>query len=313
MIAAVDIGGSKIAVGMVDEEGRVLARAESPTKAERGYCAALGRIEEMLREISRSTGRQITGIGIGCTGPVDPFSGEIGEVNFFPDWKGENPVNDLSRTFGVPVAMENDADAAAFAEASWGAGRGSNRLVYLTVGTGIGAGLIFNRELYRGVDQSHPEIGHHVIDPSGPKCLCGFHGCWESLAAGPALAAWFQAEAPGYPEIADVTARKVCDLAMAGDPLAIRAVQRETYYLGLGIANVVSIFMPDSIVLSGGLMQSAGLFLTGIRKIIGESCRLVPFEKVGLRVASLGADTNLIGAARVWHYRFAHNGGTFAS
>jgi len=313
VIAAVDIGGSKIAVAMVDRGGSVMARAESPTQAERGYPAAKGRIEQMLRKVSGDTGTQIDGIGIGCTGPIDPFSGEIGYVNFFPNWKGENPVADLSRTFGVPVAIENDADAAALGEAAWGAGREKKRLIYITVGTGIGAGFIFDGRLYRGVGQSHPEIGHHVIDPSGPKCLCGFRGCWESLAAGPAMVGWFQAQGPDHPNSTDITGKKICDLAVAGDPLAIRTVERETYYLGLGIANVISLFVPDSIVLSGGVMQSAALFFTGIKKIVAESCGFVPFESTDLTLASLGADANLIGAARVWYHRFEENGGGLAT
>jgi len=313
LIAGVDIGGSKIAVAMVGAGGEVLARATSPTLAQHGYSAARQRIEQMLRKVSGQIGMSITGIGIGCTGPVDPFSGEIGEVNFLPHWKGENPVNDLSRSFGVPVAVENDADAAALAEVHWGAGRGKKRLVYITVGTGIGGGLIFDGVLYRGVDQSHPEIGHHVIDPSGPKCLCGFQGCWESLAAGPAMAAWFQSNACDFPDVDQITAEQVCRLAGEGNQEAIRAVERETYYLGLGIANIVTLFSPDSIVLSGGVMRSADLFLPGIKKIICESCAYVPFQKTELTLASLGADTNLIGAACVWHHRYGQDGGELAS
>jgi glucokinase len=313
VIAAVDIGGSKIAVGMVNDEGQVLARVESPTYAEQGYLAARGRIEVMLRQVSVEAGTRITGIGIGCTGPVNPLNGEIGDVNFFPHWKGENPVADLSRIFDVSVAMENDADASALAEASWGEGRGKERLIYITVGTGIGAGLIFDGKLYRGAGQSHPEIGHHVIDPSGPKCMCGFRGCWESLAAGPSMTAWFEAEAPAQLILTGLTAKKICALAVEGNPLAIRAVQRESYYLGLGIANLISMFVPNSIVLSGGVMQSAELFLPGIKKVVGEGCRYVLSENVEITTASLGANTNLIGAARVWHHRFAQPGGVLAS
>jgi glucokinase len=176
LIAAVDIGGTKIAVGIVDECGKVLSRLETATEPERGYAAALSRVEDILHQVAKSASTQITGIGIGSTGPVDPFTGEIGDVNFFASWKGSNPVADLTTRFSVKVAMENDADAAALAEASWGAGKGSKRLIYVTVGTGIGAGLIFDGCLYRGVSQAHPEIGHHVIDPSGPRCFCGFRG-----------------------------------------------------------------------------------------------------------------------------------------
>lgn len=305
MIAAVDIGGTKIAVGMVDSDGRVLSRLESPTAPDKGYANALDRIVNMLRAASSSAGAEITGIGIGSTGPVDPFTGEFGAVNFFPNWQGQNPVRDLERRFHVSVAMENDADAAALGEAGWGVGRDKSRLIYVTVGTGIGAGLILDGKIYRGVEQAHPEIGHHLIDPSGPLCDCGFHGCWESLAAGPAMVTWLKSNAPpDYCHGADLTAEKICELAGQGDAWAIDAVQHESRYLGLGLANLVTLFVPEIIVLGGSVMKSAALFLDGVRNVIASSCRLVPFAKTELVLASLGEDTNLIGAARVWHCRF---------
>jgi glucokinase len=309
MIGAVDIGGTKIAVGIVDNDGRVLARRETPTCAELGYVRALDRTADLLRQVMQETQVDIRGIGIGSTGPVDPFTGEIGDVNFLPGWQGSNIVEDLARLFRVKAAMENDADAAALGEAGWGAGKDKSRLIYLTVGTGIGGGIILDGKLYRGVDHAHPELGHHVIDASGPACLCGFHGCWESLAAGPAMAEWVKAEAPSdYAHRENLSAKKICELAQAGDALAQRAVEREAYYLGLGLANLIVLFTPDAIVLGGSVMRSAHLFLEGIRKVIRESCRYVPFEKTELALASLGTDANLIGAARVWHHRFASKG-----
>ena len=190
MIGAVDIGGTKIEVGMVDSDGRVLSRVQAPTAPGKGYANALDRIVNLLRDASTTSGTSITGIGIGSTGPVHPFTGEFGKVNFFPNWRGENPVKDLEHIFEVSVAMENDADAAALAEAAWGAGRNRSRLIYVTVGTGIGVGIVLDGHLYRGAGQAHPEIGHHAIDPSGPVCVCGFRGCCESLAAGPAMVTW---------------------------------------------------------------------------------------------------------------------------
>jgi glucokinase len=314
LIAAVDIGGTKIAVGIIDSEGEVLARTESPTDPDRGYAAALLRVTEMLHATAQTAGVKISGIGIGSTGPVYPLTGEFGDVNFFPNWKGENPVKDLSQIFKLKVAIENDGDAAALGEAGWGAGRNRNKLIYVTVGTGIGTGLLFDGQLYRGVDQSHPEIGHHLIDPSGPACLCGFHGCWESLAAGPAMVAWIEKNAPpDYPHRVGLTAKRICELAREGDFWASRAVENEGRYLGLGLANLVTMFVPDVIVLGGSVMKSAPLFLEKIRKIIVASCRLVPFERTELALASLGEDSNLIGAARVWHHRFGSEGATSAS
>jgi glucokinase len=314
LIGAVDIGGTKIAAGVIDNDGRVLARLECPTDPDRGYAEALRRITDMLRSTAQTAQRTISGIGIGSTGPVYPLTGEFGEVNFFPQWKGENPVKDLAQTFQVKVAIENDGDAAALGEAGWGAGRNKKKLIYVTVGTGIGTGLLFDGQLYRGVDQSHPEIGHHLIDPSGPPCVCGFSGCWESLAAGPAMVAWLQKNAPPtYHHRAGLTAKKICELAQQNDDWAMRAVKNEGRYLGLGLANLVTMFVPEIIVLGGSVMKSAPLFLEEIRKTILASCRLVPFDRTELALASLGEDSNLIGAARVWHHRFGSEGETRAS
>lgn len=305
MIGAVDIGGTKIAVGMVDDSGKVLSRLESPTDAPGGYANALARMIEMLRRTSQDAGVEISGIGIGSTGVVYPGSGEFGDVDLLPGWQGNNPVQDLVREFKVTVALENDADASALGEAGWGAGKLKSRLIYVTVGTGIGGGIILDGQLYRGVDMAHPEISHHVIDPSGPDCSCGYRGCWESLATGPAMAAWFNANATGdrrSPE--NLSAAQICQLAKRGEELAMRAVGREAYYLGLGVANLINLFVPDVIVLGGSVMKSAALFLDDIRKVIRQGCRFVPYERTELSLASLGEHANLIGAARVWHHRF---------
>jgi len=305
VIGAVDIGGTKIAVGIVDQEGRVLARAEAPTEADRGYGAGIEKISRMLREVARTAGTPLAGIGIGSTGMLYPMTGEFGDVDFLPGWQGHNPVRDLSRAFGVSVALENDGDAAALAEAFWGAGKGKSRLIYVTVGTGIGGGIILDGRLYRGVGMSHPEVGHHVVEASGPPCSCGFRGCWEALAAGPAMEKWFEENSPaeecdGVP----ATARQICERARKGEDTAKRAVEREGLYLGLGLANLITLFVPEVIVLGGGMIQSAELYLDKIRAVIRSGCRFVPHEQTRITLASLGEDANLIGAAMAWQHRF---------
>jgi glucokinase len=305
MIGAVDIGGTKIAVGVVDENGRVLARAETPTDSD-SYAAGLDAIVGMLRQTEKDSGAKFRGIGIGSTGPIDPIRGEFGDVDFLPGWRGKSLVRDLEDRFKLNAALENDGDAAALAEAGWGAGRNRTRLIYITVGTGIGGGIILDGKLYRGVDGAHPEVGHQVVDPAGPQCSCGFRGCWESLAAGPAMVAWIESHAPaGYVHREGITAKRICELAHEGDEVALQAVEHEAFYLGLGLANLINLFTPDAIVLSGSVMKSAPLFLGRIREVIRSGCRFVPAGKTELTLASLGDDTNLIGAARVWHYRFA--------
>lgn len=300
MTGAIDIGGTKIAVGLVDGEGAILARRECATDPERGFDEALARMRRMLEEAARDVGSAITGIGIGCTGPVDPLAGVIGNVDFLPGWEGAPIVERLASSFGVRTAMENDADAAALAEARWGAGRGIARFIYVTVSTGIGGGMVFDGRLYRGTGGSHPEIGHHTIDPAGPRCFCGARGCWEVLASGPAMSAWMNPEAP-----AELSAEKICELAEAGDGRAREAVEREGRYLGLGLANLVTLFSPDVIALGGGVMRSSRLFLPRACAVIRETCGLVPWEKTRIAVASLGQDAALAGAACVWENRFS--------
>lgn len=303
MIGAVDIGGTKIAAGIVDDAGKVLARLETPTEAAGAYPDGLRHMVRMLREVAKQANTEISGIGIGSTGWVYPFTGEFGDVDFLPGWKGCNPVKDLTREFGVRVALENDGDASALGEAAWGAGKGKSRLIYVTVGTGIGGGIILDGQLYRGADRAHPEVGHHVIDAFGPECTCGFRGCWEALATGPAMAAWFNANAQAtsrHPEA--LTAKEIFQLSKQGHLLAQEAVAREALYLGLGLANLINLFVPDRIVMGGSIMKS--MSLEEIRKVIAKGCRFVPFEKTELALASLGEDANLIGAAQVWHHRF---------
>jgi glucokinase len=306
LIGAVDIGGTKIAAGVVDAEGRVLRRAECPTAPERGLADGLERITDMLRTCAAQAGGILRGVGIGCTGPVHPRQGTIGEVEFLPGWEGANLAQGLSQALGVPAAIENDADAAVLGEWTWGAGRGTKTFLLVTAGTGIGVGAILDGKLYRGVAGAHPELGHHVIDPSGPGCFCGAHGCWESLACGPAMERWAQA---AHPQGRWISARELCSLSEQGDgaetagaeaAVAQAAVQRTARYLGLGIANLVTLFAPELIALGGGLLQSHHLFLPAIRETVRTNCGLVPHAQVQIVPAALGADTGLAGAARVW-------------
>lgn len=302
---AVDIGGTKIAVGVIDAAGKVLARAETPTAARDGFEAALARIVTLLDAARTGAGVEICGIGIGCTGPVDPRSGAIGKVEFLPGWEGCNPAARLAAQSGLPVALENDADAAVLGELRWGAGRSRRSLICVTIGTGIGGGIVVNGALYRGVGGSHPEIGHHVIDDSGPQCYCGARGCWEALASGPAIAARALREVPAdYPHRAGLTTAGLCDLARRGDAVASREIARAGRYLGIGIANLVTLYTPEAIVLSGSVMDSADLFMPVIRAVVRNNCTQVPAAEVALLPAALGSDAPLIGAGAAWRHRY---------
>jgi glucokinase len=297
----VDIGGTKIAVGVVDNTGCVHTRAECPTMPERGFADGLGRITNMIQELEQQSGSSVHGIGIGCTGPVYPKTGVIGNVDFLPGWENAPIVAELERRFDIPVAMENDADAAALGEWMWGTGRGCQNFLFVTISTGIGSGWIVDGQLYRGVNGSHPEIGHHIIDPSGPACACGAHGCWESLASGSALALWYKENAPSELAAQNLDAREICTRNDSYSQLAIARVGR---YLGLGLANLITLFLPDIIALGGGLMQSYELFWPTIQKTIQTSSGYVPKEKVRIIQATLGKNVGIIGAACSWLSHF---------
>lgn len=309
MIGAVDIGGTKLALGVVDGNGRVLEKNEVPTDVARGFGHAMQEITTLLSDCAQRAGVKLHGIGIGCTGQVDAVTGMLGEVHNLPGWEGGNPALFLAHQFGVSAALENDADAAALGELYWGSGKAHTPMIYVTVGTGIGVSVILDGRIYRGTGQCHPEIGHQVIDPSGPLCTCGVHGCWESLASGPAMVTWIENNAPkNYPR-ENLTAREVCSRAQSGDEWARRAVEQVGYYLGLGLANLVNIFAPQTIVLGGSVMKSAPLFLPRIHQVIRENCTLVPHDRLVITLASLGPEVGLIGAAQVWHHRFERCGG----
>jgi glucokinase len=304
----VDIGGTKITVGLVDEAGRVLQRADMPTAPQLGFDAAMQRIANLFEQMSAGPDRKFSGIGIGCTGPVDPFSGEIGHVEHLPGWQGGNPVMALQRRFETRVVLENDADAAALGELTWGAGRACRSLICVTVGTGIGGGIILNRALYRGIGGAHPEIGHHCVDASGPLCYCGMRGCWEILASGTGIAAHARAEAPAdYPGRATLTTEELCLRARDGDSFARREIERAAQYLGIGVANLVTLYTPDAVLLAGNVMNSADLFLPTIRETVVESCKLVPADQVTIDLATLGNAAPLIGAAAAWRHRHAQD------
>lgn len=292
MIGAVDIGGTKIAVGLVDDAGNVHARTRLPTDLGVAPRVMLERVRDALRELS--DGAALRGVGIGCTGPVDPLTGCAGTIDLLPGWEGVDLLAPFT-VLGLSAAVENDADAAALGEAAWGAGQGAERFIYVTISTGIGAGLVFEGRLYRGARGSHPEIGHHILDASGPRCYCGATGCWEMLASGPALAR--AADSP--------TAEAACAAARQGDRAARAAVDRVGRYIGLGLANLITLYGPDVIALGGGVMASYDLFAEKIRDTVSDHIGLMPADLTRILPAHLDADAGLIGAARVWIHRYA--------
>ena len=299
LIGAVDIGGTKIAAGVVDHAGHLLAHEEFPTTRGLTLEEGLSRIVQALAAAELRVGGVIQGIGIGCTGPVDFTTGRLGANVFLPGWEGQGLVQGLAKYFQVGIAIENDAIAAALAESAWGSGRGAGSFLYVTVSTGIGGGWVLNGRIYRGAGRAHPEIGHHVVEINGPLCFCGARGCWESLASGRAMAAWL---ADKFPEHAArlPDARSICAAASAGDAVALAAAAHEGDVLGIGLANLVTLFVPDVIALGGGVMRSLPLFIDRIHASVQEICGLVPHQSVRIVPAQCGPATGLLGAGQVW-------------
>jgi glucokinase len=294
-IGGIDIGGTKIAAGVVSSEGSVVDFREFPTADMRDPGKAVDQIGEYFNCIQRRTQEPLYGIGIGCTGPVDPIIGRIGSVEFLEGWEGFDIVSEFKEKVETIVYLENDADASAIGEMLFGVGRDSDHFINVTVGTGIGVGVILNKQLFRGVDGTHPEIGHHIINISGPHCSCGAQGCWESMAGGKAtLLATKNKYGMEYGSTAELY-----EAALNNDKNALAAVRDEALYLGIGISNIITIFAPDTISISGGILRCQDLIWDPILQSMQQNCGLIDIQKIKIVPSALGKHTGLIGAASI--------------
>ena len=296
-----DIGGTLVRVGAFDSTGKLLGQKEASIAAigpERG----LRLIEKLIHETVDSVNAALLGIGIGCTGPLDIKRGLVNNPYTLEGWSNVPIVEHLTHAFNVRVVLENDADAAALGEYWQGAGREAKRLYAVTVGTGVGTALIVDGQIYRGVDGSHPEGGHQLIDPAGPECYCGHRGCWESLVSGTAISNFarniMSAEQLNALERSDhLTARMVAEAARAGESIAVEVMQKAARDFSLGIINVITLFVPDVLVLSGGVMKSADLFLPTLEQNLKTPTPMVPFDRVQILPAKLGYYAGIYGGA----------------
>ena len=288
----VDLGGTLVRVGAFDSDGQLLGQNEASI-ASIGPDSGLGLIEQLIQAtFDYVHASSLLGIGIGATGPVDAVRGVINNPYTLKGWSNVPIVERLNKTFNVPVRLENDADVAALGEYWQGAGREAKRLYAVTVGTGVGTSLIVDGKIYRGVDGSHPEGGHQLIDPNGPKCYCGHRGCWESLISGSAISNLAQ-------ESKNMDASTIAEAARAGDPAALSIMQKAARDFSLGIVNIISFFVPDVIVLSGGVMKSADLFLPTLEETLKTPNPMVPFDRVHILPAQLGYYAGLYGGAYI--------------
>jgi glucokinase len=305
----IDLGGTNVRAGAVTTAGQLLAWQTAPIHATEGPAAGIERIVALVESLlgSLADAPQLVGIGMGSTGPLDRERGLIQNPYTLPGWADVDVLSPIRARFRVPVTLENDADAAALGEAWVGAGRGMGRLAAVTVGTGLGFAMIIDGQIYRGMDGVHPEGGHMLIDPAGPECYCGARGCLESLVAGPGIARMAReaaaergglmlALAAGDP--AKVDARTMVAAARQGDPVALAVAGRVARSLGIGLLNIMLLYYPDGIVLSGGVMEEFDLFAPGIQAVIAAQRGMVPAERVQILQTRLNGQSGVLGAAR---------------
>ncbi len=316
-LVGVDLGGTNIVVGVIPiEGGEVLALQNLPTEAHRGAKFVVDRIVGMIEEsISQvlseygGTRDDVGGVGIGSPGPLDRASGTV--INT-PNLGWRNfPLRDLiANAVGLPATLDNDANCATYGEWWLGAGRDVDTLVGLTLGTGIGGGIVLNGEIFHGVSDAAAEIGHMTIDSTGRKCKCGNYGCLEAYASGPAIAAraieGIEAGAETMlPDMVggrleDITAATVYEAVVLGDPYANEVMKETAKFLGAGVANIINILNPAMVVIAGGVTRAGDHLFVPLRAEVRRRAFRVAEEACQIVSAQLTGTAGVIGAAAVF-------------
>jgi glucokinase len=308
LIVGVDLGGTQIRAALADEEGSILHRTSCLTLAEEGVELVMGRIRGAVYEVMGSTDRgQVQGIGIVAPGPSDPWKGVIMKAPNLPGWRNVPLKNLMEAEFDLPVFVGNDANLAALAEQRFGAGQGVTDLIYITVSTGIGGGIIADNRLLLGAQGFAGEVGHQTIEAHGPRCNCGNVGCLEALAAGPAIAGRARELIRDGAETAitdlvggdldQITAREVNQAAQAGDSIAVELFRQAGFYIGVGIVNLLHLFNPSLIVIGGSVAKAGDLLFEPIRATVRQRAMASHYwENAPIVPATLGDDVGLLGA-----------------
>ncbi len=308
LILALDFGGTKLAAAAVEPGRRsFLARASAPSPSDKSAETDRKIILSLAAEVLG--GKRPAAVGVSFGGPVRAEGGLVLLSHHVPGWEGFPLAEWLRERFGAPAAVENDANAAALGEWRYGAGKGTDHFLYVTVSTGIGGGIVIGGKIYRGADGLAGEIGHMVVDPNGPRCTCGRRGCLEALASGPAIAARARELLASYPRPAEgrmlrelvgndpgrITAREVAIAAARGDPLAAEILREAGEALGFGLAQAIALLNPERIALGGGVIKAGEPLLRPVREAAERYA--FPGARVDIAVAELGDDAPLWGAA----------------
>ena len=307
MIVGVDIGGTKVAAALVTAEGEIRQKTRVPMVSTGDAATGFAAVKEAIGAIYAAAPEAVvTGIGICSPGPLDPATGVVLNPPNLPCWRNFPLAEEVEKAFGVPTRVDNDGNAAGLAEALWGAGVGYRNVFYATLGTGIGAGIVFDRKIYHGRTGSAAEGGHVSIDYKGPVCGCGKRGCIEALASGPRiaararekLAAGAESRILAHAGSVELVQTEHVGAAFREDDAVAREVLQETaFLLTVWLGNIVDLLEPDVIVVGGGIAELMSSFFTGMSADLPHWCLNQRAGEIPLVLARYGADAGIAGAA----------------
>ena len=302
-VVGVDLGGTKISTALSNLNGEVISQTTVPTNAHEGEIPVLNRIVDSIDKVIKDGGatyKDVKSIGIGSPGPLDAEKGVIIYTPNLP-FKNFNLVDPLKNKFEVPVFLDNDANVATIGEFMFGAGRGAKNVLFFTVSTGVGGGAILDGKIYRGHTSNALEIGHMTVNPDGPRCNCGNIGCVEATSSGTAIGKRGQEAVNSKVETSlrkyeKVTSYEVFVEAAAGDEVCKDIIDNALNYLGIAVANAVSIFDPEVIIIGGGVSKAGNIVFDTVRKVVDKRCFKSMAESVKIVPAGLGTDAGVVGA-----------------
>ena len=305
----IDVGGTTAKAGVVDEEGKILAKSVCKTGKERAFEDIAADMAELCRRVVRESGHEmadIAAVGVGIPGEQDPRSGLVAFCNNL-GWVNVPLMQRLREALGLSVYVDNDANVAALAESAFGASRDVKSSILVTLGTGVGGGIVENRRVRTGAHGVGGEIGHMVMVVDGEKCNCGHRGCWEKYASATAIIRMGRALMEEKPDCAlarqlggdaaQLNAKAVLDLAKAGDADCMGIFETYVKYLCVGLANLINIYDPDMIVLGGGVAYAGDFLLDAVRAALGDYVYCPALSWARVELARMGNDAGIIGAA----------------
>lgn len=307
----IDVGGTNVKIALVDDNGKIIYSNSVPTYAKMGYEYTVNNIKQAIKDLMKETNTtppDIEGIGFDFPGQVDCKTGVVKLAPNIPGWVNVPIAQMIEDEFHIPTRIDNDVRCAALGELKFGAGRGCENFICITVGTGIGSGIVINGKVVRGATNAAGELGHIKLQMNGgPICGCGDTGCLEAFASGPAIVAMAQEYIKGgkstkFREMAaveggEITPYMVAKAAEEGDPVAKRIFEIVGEYIGIGLTSVINLLNPERVIIGGGVAESGELLLGPIRKTIKERAMVVAGNAVEIVPAQLGNSAGVIGAS----------------